>query len=326
MLISRAPVRISFFGGGTDYPEYFLQHGGAVLATAIDKFSYITASPFLSRLFDYSIRLSYRKVELVKNLDEIEHRVYRECLKFCGLEKDIELHNVADLPAFTGLGSSSTFTVSLLHALHSFKGEFIKPMELAYEAIYVERNLVKDKVGCQDQVLAAVGGFNLVEFRTEDNIIVNRVPISQERLQEFEQHLFIVFTGIRRKAADVVAQQLQKVGDNTATLKEMRYMVDEGWDILTSNRPLSEFGALLHRAWLAKRSLDGGISNSEIDKIYQTGIEAGAWGGKLLGAGAGGFMLFFVPPQFHETLQSCFANHQILIAKTNAPGSQIIFS
>ncbi|MCF4967327.1 GHMP family kinase ATP-binding protein [Nostoc sp. CMAA1605] len=326
MLISRAPVRISFFGGGTDYPEYFIQHGGAVLATAIDKFSYITASPFFSRLFDYSIRLSYRKVELVKNVDEIEHRVYRECLKFCGLDKDIELHNVADLPAFTGLGSSSAFTVSLLHALHSFKGEFVKPLELAYEAIYVERHLVQDKVGCQDQVLAAVGGFNLVEFRAEDNIIVNRVPLSPQRLQEFEQHLFIVFTGIRRKAADVVAQQLQKVGDNKATLKEMRYMVDAGWDILTSNRPLSEFGDLLHRAWLAKRSLDGSISNTEIDQIYQMGIEAGAWGGKLLGAGAGGFMLFFAPPECHKNLHSCFNKHQILSAKTNAPGSQIIFS
>jgi D-glycero-alpha-D-manno-heptose-7-phosphate kinase len=326
MLISRAPVRISFFGGGTDYPEYFLEHGGAVLATAIDKFSYVTASPFLSRLFDYSIRLSYRKVELVKNVDEIEHRVYRECLKFCGLEKDIELHNVADLPAFTGLGSSSAFTVSLLQALHSFKGEFIKPIDLAYEAIYVERHLVKDKVGCQDQVLAAVGGFNLVEFRTEDDITVNRIPISPQRLQEFEQHLFIVFTGIRRKAADVVAKQLEKVADNTATLKEMRSMVDKGWDILTGNRPLSEFGKLLHSSWLAKRSLDGGISNADIDKIYQMGIEAGAWGGKLLGAGAGGFMLFFAPSDLHDNLRQVFRNHQILNVKINAPSSQIIFS
>ncbi|XTZ11152.1 MAG: GHMP kinase, partial [cyanobacterium endosymbiont of Rhopalodia yunnanensis] len=172
MLISRAPVRISFFGGGTDYPEYFLQHGGAVLATSIDKYSYVTATPFPSHLFDYLIRVSYRKVELVKTVDELEHNVYQQCLKFCGLEKDIELHNVADLPAFTGLGSSSAFTVSLLQALHSFKGEFIKPLDLAYEAIYVERYLVKDRVGCQDQLMAAMGGFNLVEFRTEENIIV----------------------------------------------------------------------------------------------------------------------------------------------------------
>src|SRR5262245_27201946 len=151
MIISRAPVRISFFGGGTDYPEYFNANGGAVLATAIDKFSYVTASPFLSHLFDYSIRVSYRQVELATNVQEIQHSVFRECLKLCKLEKDIELHNVADLPAFTGLGSSSAFTVSLLHALHSFKREFLTPKELAYEAIYVERHLLKDKVGCQDQ-------------------------------------------------------------------------------------------------------------------------------------------------------------------------------
>jgi D-glycero-alpha-D-manno-heptose-7-phosphate kinase len=326
MIISRAPVRISFFGGGTDYPEYFLKEGGAVLATAIDKFSYVTASPFLSRLFDYSIRVSYRKVELVKQVDEIEHNVYRECLKLCELDKDIELHNVADLPAFTGLGSSSTFTVSLLHALHSFKGEFLKPIELAYEAIHVERNLLKDKVGCQDQVLAAVGGFNLIEFRTEEDIIVNRLPVSPQRLREFEHHLLLVFTGVTRKAADVVAKQLQKVEDNTATLKVMRGMVDEGWDILTGNRPLSEFGELLHQAWIAKRSLDGGVSSSEIDEMYKMGLNAGAWGGKLLGAGGGGFLLFFAPPEVHGQLRQVFANHQVLDFKINAAGSQIIFS
>jgi D-glycero-alpha-D-manno-heptose-7-phosphate kinase len=326
MLISRASVRISFFGGGTDYPEYFMHHGGAVLATAIDKFSYVTVSPFLSHLFDYSIRVSYRQVELVKNVHEIEHSVYRECLKFCGLDKDIEIHNVADLPAFTGLGSSSTFTVSLLQALHSFKGEFIKPIDLAYEAIYVERHLLKDKVGCQDQVLAAVGGFNLVEFRSEDDIIVNRIPISPERMREFEQHLFIVFTGIRRKAADVVCKQLERVSDNLETLKNMRLMVDKGWEILTDNKPLSSFGELLHQTWLSKRSLDQGISNPQIDQIYQMGIDAGAWGGKLLGAGAGGFMLFFAPPEVHPNLQKVFENHQVLQTKINAPCSQIIFS
>jgi D-glycero-alpha-D-manno-heptose-7-phosphate kinase len=326
MLISRAPVRISFFGGGTDYPEYFLHHGGAVLATAIDKFSYVTASPFLSHLFDYSVRVSYRKVELVKTPDEMEHRVFRECLKFCGLDKDIELHNVADLPAFTGLGSSSAFTVSLLQALHSFKGEFVRPLDLAYEAIYVERHLVQDKVGCQDQLMAALGGFNLVEFRTEEDIIVNRVPLSPQRLEEFEQHLFIVFTGIKRKAANVVEKQLQKVQDNTDTLKLMRRMVDQGWDILTNQQCLSAFGQLLDQAWRAKRSLDQGISNAEIDRLYALGRGAGAWGGKLLGAGAGGFLLFLAPPEVHPQLQQAFANHQVLSVKINAPGSQIIFS
>jgi len=326
MIISRAPVRISFFGGGTDYPEYFLKEGGAVLATAIDKFSYVTVSPFFSRLFDYSIRVSYRKVELVKELENMEHSVYRECLKLCGLEKDIELHNVADLPAFTGLGSSSTFTVSLLHALHSFKGEFIKPLKLAYEAIYVERHLLKDNVGCQDQVLAALGGFNLVEFRTEEDIVVNRLPISPQRLEEFEQHLFVVFTGITRKASDVIGKQLTRIDNNTDTLKFMRSLVDKGWDVLTGNTSLSLFGDLLHQSWLAKRSLDTGVTNSEIDKMYEMGLGAGALGGKLLGAGGGGFILFFAPPETHDNLTKVFAEQQILSVKVNAPGSQIIFA
>jgi D-glycero-alpha-D-manno-heptose-7-phosphate kinase len=326
MIISRAPVRISFFGGGTDYPEYFAQHGGAVLATAVNKFSYVTASPFLSHLFDYSIRVSYRQAECVKRVDELQHNVYRECLKLCGLQKDIELHNVADLPAFTGLGSSSAFTVSLLHALHSFKGEFVTPLELAYEAIHVERDLLKDNVGCQDQTLAAVGGFNRIHFRTETDIVVERVPLSQARLQEFERHLFIVFTGVKRKASEVVAKQLQRVGQNTATLKTMRAMVDEGFDILTSRQPLKKFGELLDAAWQAKRSLDGGVSTSEIDAIYERGLKAGAWGGKLLGAGGGGFILFFAPPAKHAKLKKIFAGHQILEVKLNASGSQIIHS
>ena len=326
MIISRAPVRISFFGGGTDYPEYFLKEGGAVLATAIDKFSYVTASPFLSHLFDYSIRVSYRNVELAKDFREIQHSVFRECLGLCGLEKDIELHNVADLPAFTGLGSSSAFTVSLLHALHSFKGEFLNPKELACEAIHVERSLVKDNVGCQDQVMAAYGGFNLVEFRTETDISVTRVPLAPQRLAEFEKHLILVFTGIKRKASDLVAKQLQRVDLNLPALRSMRAMAYAGHDILTGNKPLNEFGELLHAAWLAKRSLDGGISNPEIDEMYRQGREAGAWGGKLLGAGGGGFMLFFAPAEAQANIKAAFADHQILSVKLNAPGSQIIFS
>lgn len=326
MIISRTPVRISFFGGGTDYPEYFLKEGGAVLATAIDKFCYVTASPFLSHLFDYSIRLSYRKVELACNPREIEHGVFRECLKLCGLSKDVELHTMADLPAFTGLGSSSTFTVSLLHALHSFKGEFVSALDLAREAIHVERNILHENVGCQDQVLAAVGGFNVVEFRAERDFEVTRVPLSPARLAELEQQLILVFTGITRKASDVVAKQLKRVGSNTATLRSMRAMVYQARDLLTSRRPLSEFGELLHEAWLAKRSLDTGVSSGEIDALYERGRKAGAIGGKLLGAGGGGFMLFFAPPKSRARLRKTFGDRQMLEVKLNAPGSQIIFS
>jgi len=326
MIISRAPVRISFFGGGTDYPEYFQQAGGAVLATAIDKFSYVTASPFLSHLFDYSMRISYRKLEAVKQVHDIEHNVFRECLKLCGFERDIELHYCADLPAFTGLGSSSAFTVSLLQALHSFKGQFLRPHELAYEAIHVERHILKDNVGCQDQVLAAFGGFNLVEFRTEKDIVVNRVPLSPRRLAEFEAHLFLVFTGITRKASDVVAHQLKRIEHNLPALGAMRAMVYEGHDILVAGRPLREFGELLHHAWEAKRGLDKVVSNPEIDALYHQGLAAGAWGGKLLGAGGGGFLLFFAPPESHPRLEQVFASRQLLKVRINAPGSQIIFS
>jgi len=326
MIISRAPVRVSFFGGGTDYPEYFRDESGAVLATAIDKFSYVTASPFLSHLFDYSVRISYRKVELARRLDEIEHNVYRECLRLCGLERDVELHAVADLPAFTGLGSSSAFTVSLLHALHSFKGEFLPPMQLAYEAIHLERHILHDAVGCQDQVMAAVGGFNVLEFRGEDDIVVNRLPLRPQRLAEFERHLFVVFTGITRRAADLVTRQLDRISANTATLRRMQAMVESGADILTSGRPLAEFGELLHEAWCAKRSLESEISSPEIDRVYELGRSAGALGGKLLGAGGGGFMLFFAPPETHARLGQVFAGYQLLKVKLNAPGSQIIFA
>jgi D-glycero-alpha-D-manno-heptose-7-phosphate kinase len=326
MIISRAPVRISFFGGGTDYPEYFLKEGGAVLATAVDKYSYITASPFLSHLFDYSVRVSYRKVELARQLSDIEHNVYRECLKLCSLDKDIELHAMADLPAFTGLGSSSAFTVSLLHALHSFKGQFLRPQELAVEAIYVERHILKENVGCQDQVLAAFGGFNLVEFRTESDFAVRRVPLSPRRLAELEQRLFLVFTGIKRKASDIVAPQLKRVQENVPALRAMRAMVYEGYDLLTGNRPWSEFGELLHRAWLAKRTLDGGVSNAEIDEMYERGRKAGAWGGKLLGAGGGGFLLLLAPQEAQAKLKETFPDHPILQLRINAQGSQVIFS
>jgi len=324
LTMSRAPLRISFFGGGTDYPEYFREQGGAVLASAIDKFSYVTASTFLSKLFDYSIRVSYRQVELVKDLDQVQHRVYRECLRFCGLRSDIELHNVADMPSFSGLGSSSTFTVALLQALHSFKGEVVKGIQLAYEAIHIERDILKEHVGCQDQTLAAVGGFNYVEFRREDDIVVRRVPISPQRLNELNAHLMLVFTNITRRASDVVQSQLKRVDQNRETLKTMRSMVDRGHDILTGSGTLTGFGELLHEGWVAKQSLANDVSNEHINKMYRMARENGAIGGKLLGAGGGGFLLLFAPPEKHSLLRSVFTNDQAVDVRLNAPGAEII--
>lgn len=326
MIISRAPLRISFFGGGTDYPEFFREHGGVVLATAIDKYSYVTANTFHSKLFEYSIRVSYRQVELVKGVEEIEHRVFRACLQLCGVGSDIELHNVADLPAFTGLGSSSTFTVSLLQALHAFKGEFPTAAELAYEAIHVERDMLGEEVGCQDQVMAAFGGVNLVEFRTERDITVTPVTVSHHRLSELESHMLIIFTNIRRKASEVVNRQLKRLPQNLEILKRMQQMAYQAHDALVSFRPLAEFGELLHEAWSAKRSLDTSISLPEIDAMYERGRDAGAWGGKLLGAGGGGFMLFLAPPEVHHRIAKSLSGYHIVKVGINAPGCQVIFS
>ena len=325
MVIARAPLRVSFFGGGTDFPEYFLKNGGAVLATAIDKYSFVTASAFHSHLFDYAIRVSYRKNESVQRVEEIEHPVFRECLRFCGLEKDIELHAVADLPAFTGLGSSSTFTVSLLHALHTYKGEKVEPLQLAYEAIHIERHVLDECVGCQDQTIAAVGGFNVLEFRSETDIKVYPLNLRPDRLAELQAHLYVIYTGIKRRATEIEAMKIRSFAQNHRTLLEMRRMVDEGRDILSDGRPLEDFGNLLDRAWQAKRSLESAVSNGAIDDLYRQGREAGAWGGKLLGAGGGGFLLFMAPPDIHPRLGAVVRDKFSIGLTINCPGSEVIF-
>ena len=326
MLISRAPLRISFFGGGTDYPKYFKKYGGAVLATSIDKYVYNTVSEFPSHLFDYNIRLSYRDVELVKNRDEIKHVVFRECLKYMGLDKDIELHTVADLPSFTGLGSSSSFTVSLLKVLHAYKGLYYKPLDVAYQAIDVEQNILKENVGCQDQVIAAIGGFNYIEFRKSDDISYYSVPIKKHTLEELENNLFLIFTRIKRKADKVAGKQVENIEKNRDILKAMRKMVDDGYDIVTDGKPLSKFGELLDESWKLKRQLDDSISNKVIDAIYQKGMESGALGAKLLGAGSGGFMLFYVPEERHQKFIKNFEGSDITRTKMSANRAEIIFS
>lgn len=324
LTMTRAPLRVSFFGGGTDYPAFFEKHGGSVLATAIDKYSYVTANTFLSRLFDHNVRISYRQVEQVKTIGDIQHNVYRECLRFLGVDKDIELHNVADLPSFSGLGTSSSFTVGLLQALHGFKGQMIKGIQLAYEAIHIERNVLRENVGCQDQTLAAIGGFNHIEFRHEDDIVCNRVPISPARLEELQSHLLLFFTTITRRSSDIAGAQVKRLNENIDTLKAMNAMVDRGTQILTGAGSLTPFGELLHESWKAKQSLASNVSNEHINQMYETARSLGAIGGKLLGAGGGGFLLLFAPPERHNKIRSAFSNEQELVIRLNAPGSEII--
>ena len=324
MIITQTPLRMSFFGGGTDYPDYFVEHGGAVLGTAINKSAFFSVSRFYGEMFDYSVRIAYSKVELVDDIDDLQHAPFRECLRWGGVTENTEINLTTELPAHTGLGSSSTFVVGLLNSLNAYKGDMIPPIELAYQAIYLERHILHESVGCQDQMFAALGGFNFIEFVTEDNIIVNRLSLSRTRLQELEDSLLIFFTGIKRKAEGLASQQVKRVAHNLAHLKKMRKMVDKGASILLNSGSLTEFGELLHEAWLCKQQLASSITNPTIDRIYQDGREAGALGGKLLGAGAGGFIVFCVPPEKQSAVRNKLSYLNEISFRLNEPGSRII--
>ncbi len=324
MIISKTPFRISFFGGGSDYPEHFNEHGGAVLGTAIDKSTYLACTRFYSKLFDYSIRLAYRQVECVSDLCAIQHGPLRECLRWVGISENIEIDCMAELPSSVGLGTSSSFVVGVLNALYSFQGRVVHPLDLAHQAIEIEREVLHEAVGCQDQAFAALGGFQLIEFRRGPEILTHRVPLSAARQFEFEQHLLMIFTGIRRRASQIAERQLHRMAQNAERLMTMRRMVDEGYTILTGNNDLAPFGDLLHRAWEMKASLDTAISNGVISEIYRAGREAGATGGKLLGAGGGGFMLFFVTPEKRMAVRAALGHLEEVPVGINAPGTRIL--
>lgn len=326
MLIARTPLRISFFGGGTDIPEFFLKYGGgAVLGSAINQFIFHSVTPFQSSLFDYSIRLAYRKVECVSGVDEIEHAPFRECLKYVGIDRDIEIDLTSNLPSFSGMGSSSSFTVGLLNALMAHQGKIVPKLDLAYTAIELERKVLKEAVGCQDQVFAAVGGFNLIEFLGPRDFVVNRVPVIPERLEEFEASLMVFFTGIKRRAHEVERKKIEKIDSLEGTLKAMLPLVDKGYRILTGSGNLSDFGGLLDQGWKLKRELDCNVSNSAIDHIYESAMAAGALGGKLLGAGGGGFMLLWVPQEKQGKVRKKLSGYSEIKIGINAPGSSIVF-
>ncbi len=325
MIITQTPLRVSFLGGGTDYPEHFEEHGGAVLGTAVDKACYFTVAPFPGRMFDYRLRVAYRKVECVSRVDDIEHRPFRECLRWAGLTHDVEITLTAELPAMTGLGSSSAFTVGLLNAISAHQRRPLTSLELAYRAIEFERSVLRESVGCQDQTLAAVGGFNLIEFRALDDFRVHRVELSTDRLRELESHLLCFYTGIRRKADALARAQTRRVRHNLSRLKQLRALVDDGYLVLTGSGSLAPFGELLHQSWMLKRELDRGVSNAHIDRWYREGIDAGAIGGKLLGAGGGGFLLFFAPPETHPFIRARLGELVEVTLGLDATGSRVVF-
>jgi len=328
MIISRTPFRISFFGGGTDYPVWYRENGGAVLGTTIDKFCYITCR-YLPPFFEHKYRVVYSQMELVRDIDEIRHPAVREALRFMGITDGVEIHHDGDLPARTGLGSSSSFTVGLLHAVYALKGVMPAKMQLARDAIHIEQEVLKENVGSQDQVLAAFGGLNRIDFSGEhpDNIgiEIKCVTIKPQRLELLQNHLMLVFTGFSRTASEIAGEQIKQTPNRKQELSEMYRMVDEAVNILSGDGDITDFGKLLHESWQLKRSLTNKISNPYTDFLYETALRAGATGGKLLGAGGGGFMLFFVKPELQSKVRESLGNLLEVPFRFESLGSQIIF-
>jgi D-glycero-alpha-D-manno-heptose-7-phosphate kinase len=324
MIISRTPYRISFFGGGTDFPAWFRKHGGAVLATTIDKYCYLTCR-YLPPFFEHRIRLVYSRIESCHSLDEIAHPSVREVLRYLKIGRGVEIHHDGDLPARSGMGTSSSFTVGLLHALYALKGFMPSKHQLAEESIHIEQEVLKETVGSQDQVSAAYGGFNHISFLPNGTFSVRPITLTQERLKELNSHLMLFYTGIKRTSADIAESYVNDMEARRRQLRIMKDLIEESISILNNGDDLRGFGELLHEAWQAKRSLSAAVSNSLVDEIYASAVSAGAVGGKLTGAGGGGFMLLFAPPSRQKEIRERLNTLIHVPFKIEFSGSQIIF-
>ena len=324
MIISKTPFRISFFGGGTDYPAWYSENPGAVLATTINKYCYISCR-YLPPFFDHKYRIVYSKVETVKEKSEILHPVIRAAIDLMGVKEGLEIHHDGDLPARTGLGSSSSFSVGMLHALYALKGIMPTRQKLALDAIHLERNILQENVGCQDQVLAAIGGFNKIEFNNDTTYRASPITINPLRAQELNSHLMFFYTGISRYASEIAKKKIENIPNRKKQLTTMYHMVDEAISILNSDKiSIDKFGQLLDESWRLKRELSDNITNSHIDEIYEAGRSAGAIGGKILGAGGGGFMILFAKPEDQPAIRKRLSNLLYVPFEFEHTGSQIV--
>jgi D-glycero-alpha-D-manno-heptose-7-phosphate kinase len=324
MIISRTPFRVSFFGGGTDYPGWYRAHGGAVLATTIDKYCYLTCR-YLPPFFEHRIRLVYRKIETCSSVEEISHPSVRESLRLLKIDRGVELHHDGDLPARSGMGSSSAFTVGLLHALHALQGEMVTKAQLVRESLHLEQEVLQETVGSQDQVMAAHGGLRHVKFHPNGEIASDPLVLPAPRVAELQSHLMLFYTGIARTSSDVAKSYAIDLEARRRQLRIMKELVDESIDILASGMDIGAFGELLHEAWQAKRSLSPQVSNGEVDALYDTARKAGALGGKLTGAGGGGFLLLFVEPDRQAEVRQALRGRLEVPFRFESSGSQIIF-
>ncbi len=325
MVITRTPFRISFFGGGTDYPAWYREHGGVVLSSTIDKYCYISCR-YLPPFFEHKHRIVYSHIENVKKIEEIQHPSVRATLDWFCCEKGLEIHHDGDLPARAGLGSSSAFTVGLVHALSALEGKYASKEDLAGNSIHIEQNIIKESVGSQDQISAAFGGFNRIEFKVNDAFQLSPVTLPKDRLQELQSHLMLFFTGFTRFASEIAKDKIKNLKSCESELKCMGQMVDESINILHGNNtPIVDFGKLLHESWLYKRKLSDKVSTPEIDAIFKGAMSAGATGGKLLGAGGGGFVLLFVRPEIQAQVREKL-KHLILVPfNFDYSGSRVMY-
>ena len=325
MIISRTPFRISFFGGGTDYPIWYKKNGGAVLSTSFDKYCYITVR-YIPPFFDYKYRVRYYIREETKSIKEIKHPAVRETLNYLKFNKGLEIQHNADLPARIGIGSSSAFTVGLLNALYALKGKMTTKRQLATESIHLEQNILKENVGSQDQVSCAFGGFNKIEFDDEINFTVQPITIKKEKILTLQNNLMLFFTGFQRTASDIAGEQIKETPNKKKELKRMHEMVYEAIDILNGDdSDISDFGKLLHETWMIKRKLTNKITTSQIDSVYKKALDAGALGGKILGAGGGGCLLLFVEPEKQDRVRKKLNNLLHIPICFDRLGSQIIY-
>lgn len=324
MIISRTPFRVSFFGGGTDYPAWYRVHGGTVLAATIDKYCYLSCR-YLPPFFEHRMRLVYSKIENCMTVDDISHPSVREVLKFLSIDRGLEIHHDGDLPARSGMGSSSAFTVGLLNALYALKGQMPSKLQLAAESIHIEQERLKEAVGSQDQVMAAFGGVRHVSFNPNGEINARPVTVSHDRLAQLNDHVMLFYTGIKRTASDIAETYVTNIEQRRRQLRLMKELVEEAINILNSDNDLLAFGELLHEAWQAKRSLSGKVSNPQVDSLMDQAQRAGAIGGKLTGAGGGGFLLLFVPPERRASVENALRNLIHVPFKFEFSGSQIIF-
>lgn len=327
MIITRTPLRVSLVGGGSDIKDYYSQYQGKVVSTSINKYIYITVNR-LSEYFDFNLMLKYSKTETCNSIDEISHPIIREVLRKLGLHERLEITSMADLPAGTGLGSSSSYTVGLLHALYAYMGKYVSKEQLAKEACEIEIDILKEPIGKQDQIAAAFGGFNVISFNKDDSVLVNPVICSNEVKQELNNNLLMFYTGKTRPASTILSEQKTKLKDNQRVIETTTYMVDQCSPLLESistGTTLSEIGYILHRGWNYKKSLVSAISDSTIDNYYDKALISGAIGGKLCGAGAGGCLLFYAERQNHSCIRQILSDLKEVVFNFENEGTKLIY-